>query len=481
MMNFIYDIFNSMLAEVFLIFTILVLIIISMFYNVRFYKASKWIALFGVVISMFSLQKLQLEPIYYAFHDNVLSDTFTVFAKALILISAFIIILLSKNNVSKRSHKTFQFYALLLSGVFASMFAISANDFLALTVALELLSFATYFLIAFKKGYLSKEASFKYLITNSFSTAVYLFGVSYLYGTTGSFNFSDINSYFLSHEPDVIYTISIIMIVSGLLFKLAVLPFANWVLDVYRGAPTSVTAFIATLPKIVMITVMARLLAFSLSFSFELPFILIILSVITAVWANVLAIRQKNILMLLACSSSANASYMLFVLSLMSVYNLSTVLFYLITYVFMNLGVFAAVIILENSNYSSKLYEFKGFAFTNPMFTLAFAICIFGLAGFPVTSGFIAKLYLFSAVIKSGIVFLPFLIILVSTMVAAGFYYTNVVKLMFDKNSNVKNEIIMHKTSSPVVILYTCAAITLIIGIFPSILIDICSYIAYNL
>ena len=230
-----------------------------------------------------------------------------------------------------------------------------------------------------------------------------------------------------------------------------------------------------------MITVMARLLAFSLSFSFELPFILIILSVITAVWANVLAIRQKNILMLLACSSSANASYMLFVLSLMSVYNLSTVLFYLITYVFMNLGVFAAVIILENSNYSSKLYEFKGFAFTNPMFTLAFAICIFGLAGFPVTSGFIAKLYLFSAVIKSGVVFLPFLIILVSTMVAAGFYYTNVVKLMFDKNSNVKNEIIMHKTSSPVVILYTCAAITLIIGVFPSILIDICSYIAYNL
>ena len=252
-------------------------------------------------------------------------------------------------------------------------------------------------------------------------------------------------------------------------------------MDVYEGAPTSVTAFIATIPKIAMIAVLARLLAFSLSYSFELPFVLIILSILTAIWANITAIRQRNILRLLGCSSSANASYMMFALCLVSVYNLSTVLFYLVTYIFMNLGVFAAIITLENSSYSSKLYEFKGFAYSNPLFTLAFAICIFGLAGFPITSGFIAKLYLFSAIIKSGAIFIPFLLILMITIVVAAYYYTNIVKFMFEKNENVDNESLPNTFTASTMILYTCTVITILVGICPSMLIELCKFIAYNL
>ena len=147
----------------------------------------------------------------------------------------------------------------------------------------------------------------------------------------------------------------------------------------------------------------------------------------------------------------------------------------------MNLGVFASVIVLENSNYSSKLYEFKGFAYSNPFFTLAFAICVFGLAGFPLTSGFIAKFYLFSAVVKSGAIFIPILLIVAMTIIVACFYYTNIVKLMFEKNTSVDNEILPNKTSSPMVILYTCAFITLFIGICPNIVINVCNFIAYYL
>lgn len=480
-MNFVLDISNSMLAEFFLLITIFILSIFSMFYNVKYHKASKWIALSGIAVALVSLKFLQLEPIYYSFSDSFMSDTFTVFLKGLILITSFIIILLSKKNVTRRNHKTFQFYALILSAVLSSLLIVSSNDFLTLTVALEMLSFSLYFLIAYKKGYLSKEASFKYLVTNAFATAVYLFGVSYLYGIAGSFNFNDINNYFLKNEPTLIYTLANVFIVSGLFFKLAILPFANWILDIYEGSAISVSAFIATVPKIAMIAILARLLAFPLSFSFELPVIMIILTVITAIWANTLAIRQKNILRLLACSSSANASYMIFALSLMSVYNLSTVLFYLVAYVFMNLGVFSAIIVLENSNYSTKIFEFRGFAYTNPIFALSFAFCIFGLAGFPITSGFIAKLYLFSAIIKSGAIFIPLLLILMLTIVVSCYYYTNIVKLMFDKNSTVTNGILPNKTSSPIVILYTCTAITLLIGVLPSALIDLCKFIAYNL
>lgn len=480
-MNLFLDISNSMLAEFFLLITIFILSIFAMFYNVKFHKVSKWIALSGIAISLVSLKFLQLEPIYYAFKDSLLSDTFTVFIKALILITSFIIILLSKRNVTRRNHKTFQFYALILFGVLASLLMVSSNDFLLLTISMEMLSFALYFLIAYKKGYLSKEASFKYLVTNAFATSVYLFGVSYLYGITGSFNFNDINNYFLKNDPTLIYTLANIFIISGLFFKLAILPFANWILDVYEGSAISVSAFVATIPKISMIAVLARLLAFPLSYSFETPIIMIILAVITAIWANTLAIRQKNILRLLACSSSANASYMMFALSLMSVYNLSTVLFYLVTYVFMNLGVFSAIIVLENSNYSTKIFEFRGFAYSNPIFALAFALCIFGLAGFPITSGFIAKLYLFSAIIRSGVIFIPLLLILIITIVISCYYYTNIVKLMFERNTTVDNEILPNKASSPIVILYTCTAITILIGILPSALIDICKFIAYNL
>lgn len=479
-MIFMQDIFNSMLPEAIILITILIMIVISMFYNVKFYKISKWIALFGVVLALFSLQKLQLEPIYYAFSYNILSDTFTVFFKALILVTAIIVILLSKRNVSSRNHKTFQFYALLLSGVFSSLLILSSNDFVTLTISLEMLSFSLYFLIAYQKGYHSKEASFKYLITNAFATAIYLFGVSYLYGLTSSFNFNDINNYFMKQDPSFIYTFANIFIITGLLFKLAILPFANWVLDVYEGAPVSVTAFISTIPKIAMVAIIARLMAFPAGYSFELPFVLIILSVATAIWANVLAIRQKNILRLMACSSSANASYMLFVLSLVSVSNLSTVLFYLITYVFMNLGVFAAIVALENSGFSKKMLDYKGLGYANPMFTLALAICIFGLAGFPITSGFIAKIYLFSAVVTSGIIFVPFLAILLLAITVAVFYYTNVIKVMFEK-SNSGKEIVHSSTTSQCVVLYICATITLIVGICPSALVDLCKFIAYNL
>ena len=480
-MNFLSDVYNAVLPEIILLITIFVLMFFSSFYNVKFHKLSKWIAITGVSLSLFSLNYLQSEPIYYAFHESIMSDTFTIFAKGLILISSLIIILLSKRNVTRRNHKTFQFYALLLTSILGAMLVVSSNDFLTLTISLELLSFSMYFLIAYKRGRQSKEASFKYIVTNGFATAVYLFGVSYLYGITSAVNFNSINDYFMQNDSSLIYLLAIIFIVCGLLFKLAIFPFANWVLDVYEGAATSVTAYIATIPKIAVIALLAKLLAFVLSYSFELPFILVILSVITAVWANILAIRQKNILRLLACSSSANAAYMLFALSLVSVYNLSTVLFYLVTYVFMNLGVYAAVIVLENSHYSSKIHEFRGFAYSNPIFTIAFSICIFGLAGFPITSGFIAKLYLFSAIVRSGAVFLPFLMILTITIMISCYYYTNVVKLMFEKNYKTTGELLPNRASSPIVILYTCSIITVLIGIMPATVIEICKFIAYNL
>jgi len=479
-MEFLTNILNIMLPEMIIILFIFIQIILSMLLDTKFYKLSKWITLLGIFLATTLCAKVQIEPIYSGFKNSIISDHYTVFFKVLILISSFLIVFLTKKTITTRRDNAYQFNAILLTSVLGALTLVAANDFLTMFIAMETLGFATFFLIAFEKGYQSKEATFKYLVISSVASAVFLFGVSYLYGITNSINFSAIYEYFLEKNPTLLYSMAAIFVTCGLSFKIGVIPFANWILDIYENANTAVVTFISVVPKIAMFGILARLLVFPLSYSFELTFVLVIVSVVTALWANFLAIRQTNIKRLLACSSSANAAYVLFAASLVSVFNLSTVLFYLIAYIFMNIGVFTAVIILESSEFSNYLYEFKNFAYTNPIFTLCFATCILGLAGFPITAGFISKIYLFSAIARSGLVFIPFLILIMLTIVVSVYYYLRVVRLMFEK-SDVPSEVIAHKTSSAIVILYFCAAITILLGIFPSKVIELCQLIAYNI
>ncbi len=479
-MEFLHNILNIMLPEIAILVFIFIQILLSMVLDIKHYKLAKWLTVLGIFIATSLCTFVQIEPLYSGFKDSVISDNYTLFFKGLILISSFLIIFLTKKAITTRRECSFQFNALILTAILGALVLVSANDFLTMYIAMETLSFAMFFLIAFDKGALPKEVTLRYLVISAVSSAVFLFGVSYMYGLVGSINFSDIYQFYLDRNPSLLYSMAAIMITCGLSFKLGVVPFANWIIDVYEGANTSVVAFLSIVPKIAMFGILARLMVFALSYSFELVFVLVFISVATAVWANCLAIRQKNIKRLMACSSSANAAYVLFAAALVSAFNLSTVLFYLVAYVFMNIGVFAAIIILESSEFSNKLYEFKNFAYTNPIFTMCFATCILGLAGFPITSGFISKIYIFSAIARSGLIFLPFLLIIFFMIVISVYYYLTVVKLMFEKSDEVESRVIQHKTSSAIVILYSCALITIILGVFPSKIIEFCQLIAYN-
>lgn len=480
-MEFVFNIFDIALPEISLVMFILFQLFLSLVLDMKFYKLSKWLTLFALIFAAALCTKVQTEPLVLGFKSAVISDNYTVFFKILILISAFLIVFLTKKIISTRRDNAFRFNALLLTAVLGALSLVSCNDFLTMYISMETLSFATFFLIAFDKGFSSKDATFKYLVISAVSSAVFLFGVSYLYGITGSVNFTNIYNYFLETPPNLLYPMASIFVVSGLMFKLAALPFSNWVLDVYEDAGTAVVAFISIIPKLAVFAVLTHLIVSPLSYSFDLIFAIVAISVLTAIWANCLAVRQRNIKRILACSSSANASYVLFAVALYSVFSLSTVLFYLIAYIFMNIGAFAAVIILENSEFSNKLHEFKNFAYTNPIFTLCFAVCILGLAGFPITAGFISKIYLFSAIVRSGTIFLPALIIVMLTVVVSVYYYLTIVKHMFEKSENIASEVIPHKTSSAIVILYCCALITVILGILPSKIIEICQLMAYNI
>ena len=474
------DIFNILLPNFVLGGFILLLLILSMILSPRLYKYARIISAVGISAAIVLLSTVQTEPQYFGFKNSIMADSYTLLFDFIILGCGFLITLLSKNLVKRCKRSAYTFFAILLTAIFASMSIVSANDFLTLLVSVELLGFSTYFLISVSKGYHSKEAAFKYLITSAVSTGIFLFGVSYLYGITGSLNFSAIYEYITENETSLIYTVSAIMIIAGLASKLAVFPFANWVIDVYKGTETSVLAYLSTIPKLAMFGIICRLLVFPLSNSFELVFVIAVLSLITALWANTYAIRENNVKVILACSASANASYVLLTASLVSVYNLSTVIFYLICYVVMNIGVFA-YLNMYGDNKSFDVNAFKGIYHKNHGFTVSYALLLIGLAGIPITSGFIAKIYLFTAIANSGLVFVPFLLGLLLLTVIALYYYLKILLPLFDecdKNSEVQK---LTTNFSQQFVVAAAAIITFVIGVCPEMLIELCRFIAYNI
>lgn len=475
------DFFNILLPQGCLAVFILIQLLMAMFASVRTYKYSRFISVLGISLSVVLLSTVQVEPQYFGLRNAVMSDSYTLLFQFIILLCGFFVVLLTKNLINRMKQHSYTFHALLLTAILGAMSVVSANDFLTLFISIELLSFPTYFLIASDRGYYSKEASFKYLITSAVSTGVFLFGVSYLYGLTSSFNLTEIYEAIFNQEPSFLYSFACIMIVLGLISKLSVFPFANWVIDVYRGSETSVLAFLSTIPKLAMFGIICRLLVFPLSNSFELTVVVAILSLITAFWANTYAIREDNVKAILSCSSAANASYVLLTASLVSVYNLSTVIFYLICYVLMNIAVFAFLNITESNDVGSKVEDFTGLFRQNHGLAFAYMIAIIGLAGFPLTSGFIAKIYLFSAITNSGLVFIPILLILMLLTVIALYYYLKIILPLFrecDKNLHVKT---LSAIYSQKFVLYVTVAVTVLVGVYPEKLIELCRFIAYNI
>ena len=474
------DIFNIMLPQLALSGFIIILLVLSMVLSPKFCKYSRFVSVAGISFTIILLSTVQTEPQYFGLKNSIMSDSYTLLFEFIILCCGFLCTLLSKNLIKTIKRNAYTYHAILLSAILGAISIVSSNDFLTLLISLELLSFSIYFLIASSKGYQSKEASFKYLLTSAISSGVFLFGVSYLYGITGSINFSEIYEFITNEETSILCSAAEILIVLGLCSKLAVFPFANWIVDVYKGCETSVLAFLSTIPKLALFGIICRLIVFPLSNSFELTFIIAILSLLTAFWANTYAIRENNVKVILACSASANASYALLASSLVSVYNLSTVIFYLICYAFMNIAAFCFLNIYGDTK-SFNTADFRGIFYKNHGLTGAYTISVLALAGIPITSGFIAKIYLFSAIANSGLIFVPFLLILLLLTVVALFYYLKILLPLFenvDKNVNTSK---LQAFFSQKFVLVISTIITIFVGLFPEVLIELCRFIAYNI
>jgi NADH-quinone oxidoreductase subunit N len=392
-------------------------------------------------------------------------DNFSIFFKLLVLISCALTILCSVRFVGEATYPAGEYYGLVLFATVGTMFMASGNNLASIYVALELMALSSYVLAGyFKDQVKSTEAATKYFILGAFSSGVLLYGISLLYGFSGKMGLPDLAAAFSTMPSNRILTIGVLLLLFGILFKIAAVPFHVWAPDVYEGAPTPITAFLSVGPKAGAYAILARIFYVALPhFAADWKLVVAISAAATLVVGNVAALLQTNVKRLLAYSSISNAGYALLGVLGFQQGGIEAIQIYLLTYTFMNFGAFALVIFLESRGYAGEsIDDWKGLARRNPLLAGVMLIFLLSLAGIPTTGGFIGKYYLFAVAIHAGYGGLAVLAVLASAV--SLFYYFRIVMAMYMAEGDAAP-----LKSSPGVVWSagTCAVMTMVIGLAP--------------
>ncbi|MDH5749551.1 MAG: NADH-quinone oxidoreductase subunit NuoN, partial [Rhodospirillales bacterium] len=372
---------------------------------------------------------------HISFSGMFVADQFAVFFKCLILIASALSIVIAKQFQAGHGIARFEYAILILFATLGMMLMISANDLISLYMGLELQSLSLYVLAAFQRDdSRSSEAGLKYFVLGALASAMLLYGSSLIYGFAGTTNFDTLASLFHTpgaHGPSVGLIIGIVFILAGLAFKVSAVPFHMWTPDVYEGAPTPVTAFFSTAPKLAAMALFIRVMIG--------PFgdlvqhwqqIVVFVSIASMLLGAFGAIMQKNIKRLMAYSSIGHVGYGLIGLAVGNQLGVRSLIIYMAIYLFMNLGAFACILTMRRGGRMvENIDDLAGFAKTHPMVACAMTIFMFSMAGIPPLAGFIGKLYIFMAAVDSGLYALA--IIGVLTSVVGAFYYLRVIKVMY--------------------------------------------------
>ncbi|MDI6402093.1 NADH-quinone oxidoreductase subunit N [Balneolaceae bacterium ANBcel3] len=405
-----------------------------------------WVVFAGLLVTgVFVLRQCGLNE--SIFSDMIAVDPFSVFFKGLLTIAGLFIVLFSvvSKELEQNGRRIGEYY-MLLTGVLLGMFLMAgATNVLMMYLAFELTSISSYVLSGFTKNLRkSAEASMKYIIYGSVSSGFLLYGLTLLIGITGSTDIYGIRDALQSSVGhDAVLYLSVMMILVGFSYKITVLPFHFWAPDVYEGAPTPITTFLATASKIAGFALLMRF--FRISFvdggitdfaGYEgiiavIPWniIVAILATLTMVGANLMALWQDNIKRLLAYSSISHAGFILMGLVLLNDEGMAAMMVYLAIYLVMNMGAFFIAMIISDRLHTERISDYQGLGRSSPFLGVSMAIFLVALAGFPPTAGFIAKIFIFGAVIHAGWIWL--VVVAGFSTVISLFYYIRVVKNMF--------------------------------------------------
>lgn len=406
-----------------------------------------------------------------AFHNMMVLDSFSLVATLLFILAGLMTILLSHETPYSNS----QFHALILLSLIGMILLVSGSHLIVLFIGLEILSLSVYVLAAFaRRDPLSAESGLKYFLLGSFASAFFLYGMTFIYGGTGSLQLNQISNSIQNLEMAnrTFLLLGIVFLLVGYAFKISLAPFHMWTPDVYEGAPTPVTAFMAATVKAAALASLIRvfLVAFSSVSDFWSPLIWI-LSVITMFAGNVTAIWQENLKRLLAYSSIAHAGYMLAGLLASPEQAQQSILYYFAAYVFMNLGAFAVVSYLERYSGMLHVAEYQGLAYSKPALAVSMTLFMVSLGGLPPTAGFFGKFYLFRAVLESGYVWLVVIAVLNSAI--SFYYYLRVVISMFTPEKEPQPAPAGRMSLPFIVILAVTLWGTVSLGLFPNLFLEL--------
>lgn len=408
-------------------------------------------------------------------------DSLAVLLKLGIYIAMALVLMYSRDYINQREFHRGEYYILSLFATLGMMVMVSGYSFLTLYLGLELLSLSLYAMVAMRRDSTDgAEAAMKYFVMGALASGLLLYGMSMIYGVTGSINIAEVQAKageIIANAPDkqVLLAFGAIFIVAGIAFKFGAVPFHMWVPDVYHGAPTSVTALVSSAPKIAVFGMTIRLLAESLpSVAEQWQMLLVILSVLSIVIGNVTAIAQTNIKRMLAFSGIAHIGYFLLGILSASQQGYSASMFYILIYALMSIAGFGMILIMSRSGFESEsIDDFKGLWKRSPWHALMMMFIMMSMAGVPPLVGFWPKLEVIRSVLSSNIPFATWLAsIAVLFSVVGAYYYLRVVKAIFFDDSESQNTI---TASTDLRLAFSISGLAmLVLGLMPNTILSLC-------
>jgi proton-translocating NADH-quinone oxidoreductase chain N len=460
----------------------MLILVIDLIGRGRTRAAIPWVAVLGFVLA-FAATVYVWGSSASLFGGMYSVDGFSLFFKFIATIAGAVIAILSIDYMRGRTTRYGEFFSLFTFSILAMTMMASSASLLMIYLSVEFLSYTSYLLTGFlREDKKSNEAAIKYFLYGAVTSAVMLYGLSLLYGVSGSLNLTDIAGAFAATFDSTIRVTALVataLVLAGLGFKISLVPFHQWAPDAYEGAPTPVTAFLSVGPKAVGFAILLRLALTALpAYHDEWVGLLAIVSILTMTLGNLVALQQKNIKRLLAYSSIAQAGYMLIGLVAVNVsgnspfLGLNGVLIYLFAYLFTNLGAFVCVVAIENATGAVNIEDYAGLVRRAPLVAALFVIFFLSLAGIPPTAGFIGKVFVFGAALREG--FLTLAAIGVINSVVSVFYYFAVVRAAFFLQAKDPTPI---RVAPLVTALMTVtAAIVVLIAVYPQPLLNLAAW-----
>ena len=384
-------------------------------------------------------------------------DPFAMLFKIVILIGVALVILTSMSYMDKHQDMyQGEMYSLLLFAALGAMLMVSSADLITLFIGLELLSISSYCLAGFRKNQAkSTEAALKYVVLGGTASAFILYGMSFMYGLTGSTSLVDIGTAMpmLYAEYPYLVIMSLFFMIAGFGFKISVVPFHMWAPDVYEGAPTPITGFLTAVSKIAGFAILIRILAVGFGAIYhEWYFIIAVIAALTMIIGNTVALVQTNIKRLMAYSGIAQAGYLLIPLAASLSFNItmSMIVYYAFAYVFMTLGAFAIISYVTEDANNEDVSSFAGLYKRSPFLAHSMTVFLVSMAGLPITAGFVGKVYIFLGLMTSQMIWLAVIMIVTSTI--SFFYYFTIIKQMYMREPSEEDSMLKAPTSISLIV-----------------------------